>query len=359
METRHHFFFSTAERMPQIPDASIDLIVTSPPYPMIRMWDDMFCENRPEIAETLTKNRGGEAFERMHHSLDAVWKECRRVMRAGGIACINIGDAVRTIGGDFRLYPNHARILQAMLNAGFSALPAIVWRKQTNAPNKFMGSGMMPPGAYVTLEHEYILIFRKGGKREFKTPEEKKNRSESAYFWEERNSWFSDIWTDLKGTAQKMSDPDTRRRSAAFPFELPFRLIHMFSVKGDTVLDPFLGTGITAAAAMAAGRNSIGYEKETGFRNTIVGRARDIVSFGNSRIDERLSQHMKFVRERAAAKGPMTHRNVHYGFPVMTKQEVTLLFNPLQSCRRSDTDPDVIRVLYAVVPERMQMHLFD
>ena len=81
---------------------------------------------------------------------------------------------------------------------GFQSIPLILWRKQTNAPNKFMGSGMLPAGAYVTLEHEYILVLRKGSKREFKKAEEKRNRHESAIFWEERNIWYSDIWMDTE-----------------------------------------------------------------------------------------------------------------------------------------------------------------
>ena len=100
-----------------------------------------------------------------------------------------------------------------------------------------MGSGMMPPGAYVTLEHEYVLVLRKGNKREFGTAEEKKNRRESCFFWEERNLWFSDVWMDLKGTTQNLIEDSARNRSAAYPFELPYRIITMFSVKGDTILD--------------------------------------------------------------------------------------------------------------------------
>ena len=237
----------------------------------------------------------------------------------------------------------------------FRSLPAILWRKQTNAPNKFMGSGMMPPGAYVTLEHEYILVLRKGAKREFPRPPEKQNRLESAYFWEERNLWFSDVWMDLKGAVQKVVDPAVRRRSGAFPFELPYRLINMFSVKGDTVLDPFLGTGTTAAAAMAAARNSIGYEQDREFRKTILDRAREIVPFANTRIRERIDQHIAFVRERAAAKGPLKHRNVHYGFPVVTKQETHLLIKPLESAR---IRRDAVEIAYQDHPDPVQLDLF-
>ena len=151
------------------------------------------------------------------------------------------------------------RILTRCLSLGFDILPAVLWRKQTNAPNKFMGSGMLPAGAYVTLEHEFILIMRKGSKRRVESPREKRVRRESAFFWEERNRWFSDVW-DFKGTRQALGHPDLRERSAAFPFELPFRLINMYSMRGDTVLDPFVGTGTTVLAAMAGGRHSIGVD---------------------------------------------------------------------------------------------------
>ena len=162
--------------MQMLPSASVDLIVTSPPYPMIQMWDATFCQQDPRIADALQAGRSEEAHERMHCLLDAVWAESFRVLKPGGFACINIGDATRSIDGTFALFPNHARILRHLSRAGFTLLPDILWRKPTNAPNKFMGSGMLPAGAYVTLEHEYILIFRKGGKRIFSTEAQKQNR---------------------------------------------------------------------------------------------------------------------------------------------------------------------------------------
>ena len=103
------------------------------------------------------------AFELMHAELDKVWDECFRVLKSGGFLCINIGEATRTVGNEFRLYNNSSRIVSHCTGLGMVNLPNILWRKQTNAPNKFMGSGMLPCGAYVTLEHEWILIFRKGG----------------------------------------------------------------------------------------------------------------------------------------------------------------------------------------------------
>ena len=185
MITTHKIFFKNSKQMNELADGSIDLIVTSPPYPMIEMWDQIFTHQNRKIGKALEEKEGPVAFELMHRELDKVWDELFRVSKPGGIACINIGDATRSINGRFALYTNHSRIQTYMQKLGFSALPVILWRKQTNAPNKFMGSGMMPPGAYVTLEHEYVLILRKGNKKEYKTGAEKKLRKESAFFWEE------------------------------------------------------------------------------------------------------------------------------------------------------------------------------
>lgn len=333
MTTRHRIFHEDARDMSALADGSVDLVATSPPYPMIEMWDELLREMDPAVDRTLGREDGPAAFEAMHRLLDPVWAEVRRVTKPGGIVCVNIGDAVRTLGGNFALYPNHARIVSAMATDGFVALPAILWRKQTNAPNKFMGSGMLPAGAYVTLEHEFVLIFRKGGKRTFAKPTEKAARRESAFFWEERNLWFSDVWMDLKGARQQLVDKNTRERSAAFPFELPYRLIQMFSLRGDTVLDPFLGSGTTAAAAMASGRNSEGYELSADLPAAILGETDAIVEIGNRRVADRLARHLEFVDERTRTKGPPKHRNEPYGFPVMTKQETALELHRLESIR--------------------------
>jgi DNA modification methylase len=327
MKTKHHTFFENSKNMRTVASQSIDLVVTSPPYPMIQMWDDMFAGQNRRIRDALNEEKKFLAYDLMHRELDQVWNEVYRVLKSGAIACINIGDAVRTMGNEFMLYANHSRILTHLLDIGFAALPLILWRKQTNAPNKYMGSGMLPVGAYVTLEHEYILILRKGSKREFETAAEKKLRRESAIFWEERNSWYSDVWLDLKGTTQKMQSNNSRLRSAAFPFEIPYRLINMFSAKEDTVLDPFLGTGTTMWAAITAGRNSIGFEIEDSFRKTIFDDRDDMVQFSNQIISDRIDRHLDFVRNRYETKGEFKYRNRHYNFPVVTRQEQELLLN--------------------------------
>ena len=349
MKTAHKIYFDNSKDMGAIPAGTAHLVVTSPPYPMIKMWDDMFSDKNRNIAKALDKNDGLQAFELMHRELDPVWKEIYRILVDGGIACINIGDATRTIGGDFRLYPNHSRILAAITAAGFGTLPAILWRKPTNAPNKFMGSGMLPAGAYVTLEHEYILILRKGPKREFKNESVKQQRRESAFFWEERNAWFSDIWLDLIGATQGQAAANTRLRTAAFPFELPYRLINMFSTKNDRVVDPFLGTGTTMAAAMATGRNCIGFEMDPGFQDQILSIAETIVESANHRINQRIHNHIEFIDRRSDEKYKFKHVNKHYEFAVMTRQEIDLFFNPLKSAER--IDEHTMEVTYTVTPD--------
>ncbi|MFW6283848.1 MAG: DNA-methyltransferase [Desulfosalsimonas sp.] len=326
METSHWICFADSRKMEFLADQSVELVVTSPPYPMIRMWDETFSQLEPAISQSLEAGNGWDAFEQMHRVLDSVWQEVCRVLAPGGFACINIGDAVRKIGDIFSLYPNHSRIMQAFMEQGMYPLPAVLWRKQTNAPNKFMGSGMLPAGAYVTLEHEYVLIFRKGPKREFKGAEQRLHRQQSAYFWEERNQWFSDIWFDLKGARQDLVEKKLRKRSGAFPFALPYRLISMYSVAGDTVLDPFAGTGTTLFAAMAAARNSTGVETEKDFYPVMEKKRHEIPGFARQVIDARLRAHMDFAAAKKADGKPLKYMNTHYGFPVMTRQEIPLRF---------------------------------
>ena len=269
MLTKNKIILGNSQQMPEIEDSTIQLMVTSPPYPMIKMWDTQFGKLNPKIATLwLELEADGEErtltqiYDAMHESLAKVWRETFRVLIDGGIACINIGDATRTINGKFRLFPNHSRIIEHCEKVGFTALPYILWKKPTNKPKykgkgAFLGSGFLPPNAYVTLDCEFILIFRKGKLRKF--PPHDKRRYESAFTKKQRDEWFTQIW-DVKGARQTASQIE--RRTAAFPDELADRLIRMFSVKGDTVLDPFLGSGTTTKIAMQNERNSISYETD-------------------------------------------------------------------------------------------------
>ena len=269
MHTAHKIILGNSQTMPELADGSVQLMVTSPPYPMIQMWDNLFAEADPKIAglwQKLGANCQEETvrqiYDAMHEYLGKVWQETYRVLVDGGIACINIGDATRTVNGKFQLYPNHSRIVEICEKIGFTTLPYILWKKPTTKPKykgkgAFLGSGFLPPNAYVTLDCEFILLFRKGNLRKF--PPKDPQRYDSAFTKPQRDEWFSQIWT-LKGTRQTASQLE--RRTAAYPDEIADRLIKMFSIKGETVLDPFLGSGTTTKIAMQNDRNSIGYESD-------------------------------------------------------------------------------------------------
>ena len=165
--------------MPELVDSSIHLMVTSPPYPMIKMWDSQFAEMNPQIATLWQKLEADgkeevvtQIYDAMHEALAKTWRETYRVLVDGGIACINIGDATRTVNSKFRLFPNHSRVIEHCEKTGFTTLPYILWKKPTTKPKykgkgAFLGSGFLPPNAYVTLDCEFILIFRKGKLRHF------------------------------------------------------------------------------------------------------------------------------------------------------------------------------------------------
>jgi len=306
-----------------LPDESVDLVVTSPPYPMVEQWDDLFARLDPAVGEALEAARSDDdaaaaerAFDAMHEALVPAWNELARVLTPGGVACVDVGDATRSAGGRFRLWDNATRVADALSAAGLDRLPGVLWRKPTNSPTKFMGSGTLPPNAYVTLEHEHVLVFRKGSRRSFEAGDPA--RYASAFFWEERNRWFSDTWDDLRGVDQSLDAGDARDRSAAFPFELPYRLINMYSTYGDRVLDPFWGTGTTSLAAMAAGRDSVGVERDPALVESFDGDAARAPALSRERGRRRLREHRSFVAERDGRPG---YDATHYDVPVVTKAE--------------------------------------
>lgn len=325
LSTTHSIIQQDSRYLRESVDAEADLVVTSPPYPMIEMWDNVFSAMNTEIQAALDEpeTAAESPFELMHQELDKVWEEVSSLVSPNGIVCINIGDATRSHGGSFRCYPNAARITQWFLShPEFTALPRIHWRKPTNKATKYMGSGMLPTNAYVTLENEYILIFRKGGTRSFRGDEKRQNRYKSAYFWSERNEWFSDTWTDILGANQTLTGvPDsTRDRTAAYPLEIPYRLINMYSVHRDVVLDPFAGLGTTSVAAALSGRNSWGIEIDEEVQREAIAQLE---------IEELRDESQRIARDRLQSQrefidsGSQSPKYTHeeYEVPVMTKQE--------------------------------------
>jgi len=356
METEHRVFVGNSNDLSAVDDDAVELVVTSPPYPMIEMWDDVFASLDPAVGDALDAGDGEAAFDLMHEVLEATWDELRRVLVDGGIACVNVGDATRTVDGSFRVYQNHARVTEYLDDLGFEPLPDILWRKPANSAAKFMGSGMLPPNAYATLEHEYLLVFRNG--RESRAFESTDVRYESAYFWEERNEWFSDVWTDVTGTLQELADgggaggagDELRDRSAAYPLEIPYRLVNMYSTYGDTVLDPFWGTGTTTLAAMVAGRNSVGYELDEALVDAFVdgddddddggGGVAGVSELADATVRERLARHEEFVARRRADGETFAYDAEHYDFPVTTKQERPMRLYTVDGVERVGGDRD-------------------
>lgn len=345
MQTTHDIHITDSRDMEALSDNSIDLVVTSPPYPMIEMWDDLFIGLNPDIDDALQSNNGNKAFKLMHDELSTVWSELQRVVKPSGIVCINIGDATRKIGDSFEMYPNHAKIINEITNNGFSCLPSILWRKPTNSAAKFMGSGMLPPNQYVTLEHEHILVFRNGDQP--RSVSDTSIRRESAYFYEERNNWFTDTWDDVTGEEQSLkTNTANRKRSAAYPITIPYRLINMYSMYNDTVLDPFLGTGTTTRAAMLSARNSCGFELDKELVSTFND---DVVTGTVTRESERVSQsridnhadHVESVLSDASVEvttDVYSYQLTNYPLPVRSKNETEIKFYDIETVSRTQPD---------------------
>jgi DNA modification methylase len=353
--TEHEIYYNSSNNMKEVDDESVALVVTSPPYPMIEMWDSQFQEQIKE--ESDRKNRDNEkwqcdikesihyaqdefqkVFFKQHKILSYTWTEIERILIHGGICCINIGNATRSFNKNFSVFQNNQIIIRYFQELGFHCLPEILWVKPQNSPNKFLGSGMLPPNAYITNEHEYILIFRKIKKREFKKDYEKIIRRRSAFFWEERNIWFSDIWK-IAGANQKLDYYN--KRSGAFPLEIAHRLINMFSIKHDIILDPFLGTGTTMIASMINQRNFVGYEINQDLKQTIDKNLSKIVEISNKVVDNRLKSHRRFIESQIDNTKTPKYDNIFHNFKVKTKNETELCLKKIKGFTKNQNNYEI------------------
>ncbi|MGB9834137.1 MAG: DNA methyltransferase [bacterium] len=255
MKTWHKIIIGDSRCMKEVPDESVHLIITSPPY-----WQLKDYGNGKQIGFN-------DSYEDYINNLNLVWNECHRVLHKGCRLCINIGDqfARSVYYGRYKVIPIRTEIIKFCESAGFDYMGAIIWQKVTTCNTTggatVMGSFPYPRNGIIKLDYEFILIFRKYGDppRVSKEIKEKSRLSQ-----EEWNQYFSGHW-NFPGEKQD-------KHLAMFPEELPRRLIKMFSFVGDTVLDPFLGSGTTSLASRNLGRNSIGYEINEEFLPVIQGK---------------------------------------------------------------------------------------
>lgn len=225
-ELENKFILGTAENMKELPDNSVHLMITSPPYNVSKEYDEDL-----SLKEYL-------------QFLENAFKETYRVLVNGGRACINVANLGRK-----PYIPLSDYISKMMIDIGFNMRGEIIWNKAASAsPSTAWGSWQSASNPILRDIHEYILVFSKGDyKRE-------KGKKENTISKEQFMEWTKSIWTINAESAKKIGHP------APFPEELPYRLIQLYSFKGDIVLDPFMGSGTTAVAALKTDRKFVGYD---------------------------------------------------------------------------------------------------
>lgn len=253
MKTWHKIIIGDSRWMKEISDESVHLIITSPPY-----WQLKDYGNGKQIGFN-------DSYEDYVNNLNLVWNECHRVLHKGCRLCINIGDqfARSVYYGRYKIIPIRTEIIKFCESVGFDYMGAIIWQKVTTCHTTggatVMGSYPYPRNGIIKLDYEFILIFKKYGD----PPKVNKEIKEKSRLTDEEwNQYFAGHW-NFPGERQD-------KHLAMFPEELPRRLIKMFSFIGDTILDPFLGSGTTSLAARKLWRNSIGYEINEDFLPIIM-----------------------------------------------------------------------------------------
>ena len=292
--TTHRLHLGDARDLSWLPDVSVHLVVTSPPYWTLKKYP----ENDRQLAQI-------HDYELFLDEMNKVWRECARVLVPGGRICCVVGDVCvsRKTGGRHYVMPLHSDIQVRAREIGLDCLTPIIWNKIANGVTEAQGNGAgfygkpYQPGAIVKNDIEYILFMRKGSEYRCVTPLQK---ALSMLTREEMQAWWKPIWTDIKGASTRAGHP------APYPVELAARLTRMFSFAGDTVLDPFVGAGSTCLAALEAGRNSIGNEIEPAFLD--VARRRLTESSKKSRAHGAVSARVEMEAEREVVSGARRKR---------------------------------------------------
>ena len=255
MKTTHTIVFGDTRNMSSVDDKSVHLIVTSPPY-----W---------QLKDYGTEEQIGfdDSYEDYINNLNLVWQECCQVLHDGCRLCVNIGDqfARSVYYGRYKVIPIRTEIIRFCETIGFDFMGSIIWQKittcNTTGGATIMGSFPYPRNGIVKIDYEFILLFKKHGK----PPRvDVKTKRKSELSKDEWNLYFNGHW-NFPGEKQV-------GHLAMFPEELPKRLIKMFSFVGETVLDPFLGSGTTTLAAMNLERNSVSYEINQDYRKMILSK---------------------------------------------------------------------------------------
>lgn len=316
--------------MSELGDNSVHLAITSPPY-----W---------QLKDYGTDNQIGfhDSYENYINNLNLVWKECHRVVHDGCRLCVNIGDqfARSVYYGRYKVIPIREEIIRFCEHIGFDYMGAIIWQKittsNTTGGGVQMGSYPYPRNGILKLDYEFVLVFKKHGEAPKPSAEQKELSKMTPEEW---NTFFAGHW-NFGGTRQ-------RDHIAMFPEELPRRLIKMFSFVGETVLDPFAGSGTTSLASGNLQRHSVGYEINPEFISIIREKLKDItdnttcefLTQENSHLDpESEFQHLPYIfKDPHALDKKMDIRKLQFGSRInknSTKKEELFTVKEVMSCEK-------------------------